>query len=408
MSEFGLDALDAHKGDALVLRWGKKAGDHVALIDGGPDTIYSTTIVPHLEARAGKNPLGQPNPIVLDLVVVSHVDDDHIQGILDLANAMDRADKQSKPRPMTVNEVWHNSFEDMAFLADFADEPELVQAIKDAAAKPQALVPAGAVPKDDPTVGDITAGAQGVGQGRSLDRILQTVGPPRNDRFKDRGGFVRDGKPIKLDGLTIDVLLPNTALLALLKGEWRTELKKILKKEANKKKAGISALAAAFDDPSVPNQSSIVLHVAFGGKTMLLTGDARGDHILDALRPTAGAKPKKMRVDLFKVGHHGSDHSNGTELFETVIADRYVISGNGEHGNPHPTALKALFDTQKGRPITVYLTNHPQVGAKLPDHKRKAKAAQKVLDAAAQDPNVTIVYREDSGKDATAVTVDLL
>jgi beta-lactamase superfamily II metal-dependent hydrolase len=405
MTEFGLDALDARKGDALVLRWGNKVGDHVALIDGGPDTVYRTSIVPHLEALAGTDHLGKPNPIVVDLVVVSHVDDDHIQGIIDLANAIDRAKQQAKPPPMQVDEVWHNTFEDMAFLADFADEPELVHAIKDAAASPQSLASAAAVPRADPTVGDITAGVQNVSQGRALDRILHTAKLPRNDRFAARGGFARDGKPVKLHGLTVKVLAPNTALLDLLKGEWRKELKKILKKEADKRKAGISALAAAFDDPSVPNQSSIVMHVTFGGKTMLLTGDARGDHLLDAVRPRAGAKPKPMHVDLLKVPHHGSDHSNGTELFETITAEHYVISGNGEHGNPHPIALKALFDTQVGRPITVHLTNHPPVGAKTADHKKKAKAAQKVLDEAAKRPNVTVVYRED---DATAVAVDLL
>jgi beta-lactamase superfamily II metal-dependent hydrolase len=402
-THFILDALDAAKGDALVLRWGKGTKRHLALIDGGPDSVYDRSIQPHLAALAGANPAGKPNPVVLDLVVVSHVDDDHIQGIIDLANAVDRAQKQAEAVPAQIDQVWHNAFADMQFLAEFSGEPDLQQAIKDADAKPASLISPGATPREDPSVGDITAGAQNVRQGRELDRILRTINLPKNVSFGDRDGFARDGAPIKLHGLRITVLAPNTDLLELLRAEWKRELKKILEKEADKKKAGVSALAAAFDDPSVPNQSSIVLLVEFEGRSMLLTGDARGDHLIAALKKDhSPADP--LRVDLFKVPHHGSARSNGKALFELVRADHYVISGNGDHGNPHADAIKALLATTKGRPVTLHLTNRPASGAKKPLDKKKAKAAQKALDAAESNPDVTIVYRDPAD---LAVTVEL-
>ena len=403
MTHFTLDALNAGKGDALVLTWGAGKG-HIALIDGGPSTVYADAILPHLQALAGTNPVGTQNPVIVDLVVVSHVDDDHINGIIDLANAIDTAQKQLHTLPAKVAEVWHNAFADMQFLAEFADEPDLQQAIRDADAAPAALHGETATPKDDPTVDDITAGAQSVAQGRQLDRILKTINVSRNASFADREDFARSGPPLDVHGLRVTVLAPNTALLDKLRTEWRKELKKLLKRQADKKTAGVRALAAAFDDPSIPNQSSIVLLVEFDGKSMLLTGDARGDHIIRALNDDPNVAVP-LNVDLFKVPHHGSDHSNGTRLFQTVIADHYVISGNGEHGNPHPDALEALFTTQAGRSITVHLTNRPTIGAKKPADKKKAQRAQKVLDDAAGDPNTTIVYRDDP---AFAVSVPLL
>ena len=171
----------------------------------------------------------------------------------------------------------------------------------------------------------------------------------------------------------VTVLAPNTELLAKLKAEWKKALPGILRKQVDNARARVSALAAAFDDKSIPNQSSIVLLVEFAGKRMLLTGDARGDQLITAVH-NSPVVTTPLTVDLFKLPHHGSSHSNGRELFETVKADHYVISGNGEHGNPHPETLTALFESQAGRPITLYLTNRPSAGAVKPDDLKKRQA----------------------------------
>lgn len=242
-------------------------------------------------------------------------------------------------------------------------------------------------------------------QGSELDRVLTTMtSVRRNGAFADRGHFVRDGAGVAVEGLKVTVLAPNTALLAALRNHWKKERKKALARRVAKDRAGVAALAAAFDDESIPNRSSIVLLVEFKGKSMLLTGDARGDHIIDALKAHPDlALP--LRVDVLKVPHHGSAHSNRPELFEAVVADHYVISGNGEHGNPHADALRALFETQRGRPITVHLTNRPAAGAVKADDAAKAAKAQAVLDAAEADPNVTLRYRKPA---EPAISVELL
>ena len=84
-------------------------------------------------------------------------------------------------------------------------------------------------------------------------------------------------------GLTFTVVGPMVPELEALQkkhDEW-------LKTCRRRQEAPRSALAA-YVDKSVPNLSSIVVLAKVGGKTILLTGDARGDKILEGLELAAG------------------------------------------------------------------------------------------------------------------------
>ena len=91
---------------------------------------------------------------------------------------------------------------------------------------------------------------------------------------------------------------------------------------------------------------------------MLLTGDAGGDLILEGL-DSAGLldNNKKIKVDVLKIQHHGSNHSNSEEFLRQVIADKYVISGNGKHGIPHMDVLGWLSNARNGEACDIYMTN---------------------------------------------------
>jgi hypothetical protein len=120
--------------------------------------------------------------------------------------------------------------------------------------------------------------------------------------------------------------------------EWLRELKKKGKSPAE--------TLAAYVDKSVPNLSSIVVLAEFGGKRMLLTGDARGDKIIQGLqlaRLLGPGKNSKIEVDLLKVPHHGSSNNLKTDFFERVVAKHYVFSGDGEHGNPERESMEMLL-----------------------------------------------------------------
>ena len=79
---FTLEALRAAQGDSLLLHYGPKNAPLLAVIDGGPSGVYKRWLRPRLEAlRASRSP---DAPLPLKLLAVSHIDGDHIQGVLDL------------------------------------------------------------------------------------------------------------------------------------------------------------------------------------------------------------------------------------------------------------------------------------------------------------------------------------
>ena len=144
----------------------------------------------------------------------------------------------------------------------------------------------------------------------------------------------------------------------------------------SKEKAAKGALAA-FTDNSVANLSSIVVLAEANGRQMLLTGDARGDKILVGLEQVKLLKPRgKMHVDILKVPHHGSSRNMERIFFERIIADHYVFSGNGEHGNPDLETLQMLSDARGSANFTVYLTypvNEIDVARKADWEEEQAK-----------------------------------
>ena len=52
--------------------------------------------------------------------------------------------------------------------------------------------------------------------------------------------------------------------------------------------------------------SSIVCLVKFGDKSILLTGDARGDKVLNGLTQANLFENGKLKIDILKVPRHGS------------------------------------------------------------------------------------------------------
>ena len=90
-----------------------------------------------------------------------------------------------------------------------------------------------------------------------------------------------------------------------------------------------------------------------GGKRMLLTGDARGDKIIQGLELIGALQPgKPMHVDVLKMPHHGSDRNMEQSFLERIVADHYVFSGDGEHGNPERATLEMLRLARDGARAT--------------------------------------------------------
>src|SRR6185503_2867503 len=108
---FTLEALQAKHGDSLLLHYGAKADPQLIVIDGGPPAVFDMSLRPRLEELQGKRCPSESLPV--RMMMVSHIDDDHIGGILNLTDALIEQDDGPDPKLCDITTLWHNSFEDM-------------------------------------------------------------------------------------------------------------------------------------------------------------------------------------------------------------------------------------------------------------------------------------------------------
>lgn len=368
---FTLDVMRARKGDCLILHCGTKKDPHMIMIDGGPSNVYE----PQLKKRIGKireaRKLAGDKALPVDALMVSHVDDDHIKGILDLTRELRKIKDAKQPLPLRVGTLWHNSFDDL--LTTTPDELKATASFGAAALGGSIPIPEG---EDEHEFRDTASVLASIPQGRDLRLDGEFLGWKPNKEFN--GALIiaeKNAKPFEMKGgVTFTVVGPmRPELKALQKkhDDWLRDQKK-------KKKKDPGAALAAFRDPSIHNLSSLVFLAKAGGKTMLLTGDARGDRILEGLKLVGLLKSAKdtMHVDVFKVPHHGSSNNAEPILFRRITADHYVFSGDGEHGNPERETLEMLFQERGKAPFTMYFTypiDEIDVGRKADWEKEQAE-----------------------------------
>lgn len=390
-----LDVRRARKGDCLILHYGTKDDPGLVLIDGGPSDVYRPQMKPRLAQIRKARGLTADEPLRVDLLMVSHIDDDHIKGILDLTKELVTAADAQQPPQVKVRSFWHNTFDDI-----IGNNP------KELLASVTASFGAAGLDGELDTEGFDSHTAKvlaSVGQGFRLRDDAKKLRIPVNKEFD--GKLVMADKKTPLDfgkGLQFFVAGPLKAELIALQKEHDAFLKKA---EKEKTKAAL----AAFTDTSVANLSSLVLLAEVDKKRILLTGDARGDKILEGLEKVNLLKPGgQMHVEILKVPHHGSDRNMETGFFERVTADHYVFSGNGEHGNPERETLKMLLDARGNSKFTVHLTypvDEIDVGRKADWEKEQAKEkARKASNPA--NPKLTVRADWSASEHSVAAFLD--
>ncbi|HEU4712103.1 MAG TPA: hypothetical protein VFS76_11090 [Pyrinomonadaceae bacterium] len=340
---FTLEALQAKHGDSLLLHYGKPNAPKLIVIDGGPGGVYKSSLLPRLQAL--KETRSPDAALVIRMLMISHLDDDHINGVLAFLNDLVEIRENNEELPFNILTLWHNSFDDIV-----GNESEEMLKVLSAAVSKGGAVSAG-VPLSLPG-GAIIAS---VPQGRDVRNNAKLLSLSVNDPFGTLVAAPGKGKktvPIG-DGLKFTVLGPVKDRIEELQIEWNAVIEK---KGLATDKEG-QALAAAYLDESVYNLSSIVVLAEAAKKKMLLTGDARGDDVLKELKSSGLLKSKPLHVDLLKLPHHGSDRNVETDFFRQITADHYVISADGRHGNPEISTLQMISEARGKDKFTLYLTN---------------------------------------------------
>jgi hypothetical protein len=372
---FTLEALAAEGGDSLLLHYGPADAPQLALIDGGPSGVYKQSLRPRLEQlRATRQPEG---PFPLQLVMVSHIDDDHVQGILDLAGQLVQEQQDGQERSFDVMALWHNSFDDIVGGDDGDTGAASVGALATGSSGGRAGLsePARLV-------------VASIAQGRQLRDNAAALALEVNRPFD---GLVAAPRAVDWgDGLELMVLGPAVDRLEDLQRKWDADVRK---------RPASESTAAAYVDRSVYNLSSIVVLAQAGGKRMLLTGDARGDDILEGLQAAGLLAQKPLHVDILKLPHHGSDRNVETDFFRQVTADHYVASGDGTDNNPEIAALKMISEARDDDDFALHLTYRDGkngLGQRLADFEAEERRLGR---------NYGIEFREET---ALSLKIDLL
>lgn len=328
--------VQAAFGDCLVVEATAHGRTRRILIDGGPGGTYQASLRPVLLAiaKAGGR---------IDAAVLSHIDNDHVLGLLDLFEELRHPPAGGAASPLPpIDRLWHNSFARAVGGADI--EPRVRAVLRDGG-RLGAAMPA------------IAGVLRGVGEGDALRAAALDLGIPLDAGFPGGQVQVGQGDPTVLDPLRVTVAGPSKAILERLRKTWLAWLKGHPGRGVARGAVRASAVAL---DQSTPNLSSIVLLVELGARSILLAGDARADQVLEGMGEAGLLDGDGRRhVSILKVPHHGSIRNITADFLRAVTADSYVISADGRYGNPDAEALALIVEVahDQKRRIELVLTN---------------------------------------------------
>ena len=325
-----IDVLPAERGDCLWIECTREEGPPWRMvIDGGMPDCW-----PALEARiascAGAAPGAEHDPVRIDLAVVSHIDADHIGGMLRLFRAA--------TRNVTFGDIWFNGL------------PQL----------PETLVgDPRSVPQGEELVSLLS------GDHANADATRRSL--PWNERFRRAavmttgdGAFETIAFP---DGPTLTLLSPTPRRLVALRNTWEKYFSKLKRGVPEAEPAAIelplqdlAALAAmpTGKDPSVANGSSIAFLLEHAGRSCLFGADAFSSVLGSALTQLAAQRGTTIALDVFKLPHHASKHNVTAPLLEAAPAEHYIISTNGERFNHPDDIALARVVTGAKKPCTLW------------------------------------------------------
>ena len=403
----------ATDGDCLLVESTGAAGSAM-LVDGGRKTSWREHTAVDLAGRD------------LDLVVVSHIDNDHISGIVELfdqtvawlvyrkqqeildadAPGLDEQElarrrreldrlRPDAPEPPSVGEVWHNAFADQVnfgggsvpltqseidarlvsamrmllldprFEEDFEDTANIAQGVKEAILLRDRLSPAQLdLPVNRPAEGD------------TLLYLPDATG----------SGSVR-AVPIAVGGFEILVLGPSRDDLVRLEREWEKwladnaaiaeQLREEARRESERIDAGetpvfrsvLANLAQRIGDSSrvtPPNLASLLLLVRAGGRTLLLSGDGSASEVLRGLRAHRLLAPEPVPG--------GGDGEGGGRPPATIHVDLLKVPHHGALDN---IDVEGFF--------TTVTADHYLFCGNGAHHNPEVEVVEMVLDARARD-----------------------
>jgi beta-lactamase superfamily II metal-dependent hydrolase len=339
--------VQAEFGDCFILESKSNNESTTMLIDGGPYQTFRNHLKPTLQKLLlnGK----------IDLMVLSHIDNDHIIGLLDLLIEIKNERDNGIKELVKIKKMWHNSFKE---LLQLHEEPKKLLA---SIFWSQNLI------KRKNIIESLVM--KGFQQGTDLTKLAKTLKIPINPGF-DKVIVVCDNKKsVSLNNINLHLLGPTKKNIDKLRKEWNDWFSK--KQKTVKTEFGLVQIL----DKSVPNLASITFLAEIKNRKILFTGDGLGQDVVDMLSKNEMLDENgKFHVDVLKVPHHGSDRNTSLDFFNTVNAKYYVISANGRDDNPSLSTLRWIIEsgkTSRGSKKIILTNITPNVRKVLQEYDQK-------------------------------------
>lgn len=362
-------SFDAGIGDCNVIRLVGDDKQYVIMVDCGS---YTETIKNYLRDTLNNH---------IDLLIATHIDGDHIQGLTTMLKSHEG---------LTVGEIWYNVYR----RTDEAEKVELNEQQKAILRQIQKALP---VEFDAINYREISAP-----QGKTLSKVIL-----ESEALKSvwNTAYITDETEDKTlaDGFgKIRILAPQKEALKAIEDKFkdafdtyfmqawneslknREELQELLirlvdayqDKPARKPIAAqkpiydaefIRAQAKDEDaDDSDTNYSSIAFILECGEHRIAMLGDAFASTLEKAIDDKYKMESKPIKCDAIKVSHHGSNGNNSKALYQRITSHLYFIPGGKKEKYPTWGTLGRIAETGKDeRPKQIVFTHLCDITEKM-------------------------------------------
>lgn len=299
-----LNFLQADHGDAFIFECEKDGGSFVMVVDSGPK-ISKYKIVPIIKKLSK-----------IDLLVLSHYDEDHIAGYIEYF-------KNNQDDALKIKEYWCNCASQIE-----VEQRTIISAYSNA---------------------------------KTFADYLRQI-------LKGHSGIkwielIKAGYRYKNEFVDIEVIAPSDAALTLNRNKYiESEYPAITNKRVNEDlEVSLRDLAKrpTLHSIQVVNNASIAFILRAEGKSYFMLGDTMSDDIVNYLIGKGYSEIYPLEVDFVKVAHHGSRYNISNKLLGIIKSNSYIISTNGGRASAiHPdreTIAKLLYHSQRNMEETVHL-----------------------------------------------------